>query len=122
MGPPSARSARATFARNFFGVAGFRIVETLAFDTPEEAAQAAVDDGADVVVACSSDSTYPSLVPDLSAALDDAGSRALLYVAGNPDKIGADLGDSGAADGFVHLGSPLLDTLRSVQDRLGIDA
>ena len=122
MGPPSARSARATFARNFFGVAGFRIVETLAFETPEEAAEAAVDDGADLVVACSSDGTYPSLIPDLSAALDDAGSRALLFVAGNPNEIDGDLGASGTADGFVHLGSPLLDTLRSVQDRLGIDA
>ena len=114
LGHPAMRSARANFARNFFGVAGFEIIENLRFDHPAAAAGAAVDEDADVVVLCSSDREVPDLAPALRSALEDAEHEALLVVAGNPETIEGDVD----ADGFIHLGSPLLDTLRAYQDRL----
>ena len=116
MGHPGWRSARATFSRNFFGVGGFAVRENLRFDTPEDAAQAVADDGAAIAVLCSSDAEYPDLAPQVRAALDDVGADALLVVAGNPDKIDGDA----PADDFVHMGSPLHETLRAFQERLGI--
>ncbi|HHP7238012.1 methylmalonyl-CoA mutase family protein [Longibacter sp.] len=119
VGPARYRSARATFAQNFLGVAGLRIVSPLSFDDADAAATAAVDEGADVVVACSSDETYAEFVPDLRAALDAADSRALLVVAGTRDDL--DPAVRSNADTFVHRRAPLLDTLESVVQDLGID-
>jgi methylmalonyl-CoA mutase len=114
LGHPSMRSARSNFARNFFGVAGFDIVENLRFERPEDAVDAAIEEAADVIVLCSSDAEYADLVPNVRSALASAPIDPLLVVAGNAEKIEGDI----AADGFVHLGSPLLDTLRAYQDRL----
>lgn len=114
IGPPAWRSARATFARNFFGVAGFDVVEPLRFDTPEEGAAAAVDAKADIVVLCSSDDAYADLAPAVRDALDARDADPLVVIAGHPDDTQAD------ADAFVHKKSPLLDTLLEFQDRLGV--
>lgn len=117
-GPAGPRSARANFARNVLGLAGFRIVEPISFDSAEAAVDTAVDEGADIVVACSSDDTYTESVPALCAALTDAESRAVLVVAGSPDAIGAPVTD--IADRFVHRKAPLIDTLEQIQRDIGL--
>jgi len=116
LGPPAARSARATFARNFLGVAGVAIEEPLQFESADEAAAAAVEHDADIVVLCSSNDEYPDLAPALSAALNERGHESLLGIAGSPNDIDVD-----QADFFVHQGSPLKETLTTLQKRLGID-
>jgi methylmalonyl-CoA mutase len=110
------RSARATFSRNFFGVGGFAVRENLRFDTPADAARAVVEDEAAIAVLCSSDREYPDLAPQVQDALDEAGSDALLVVAGNPARLDGDV----PADGFIHMGSPLHDILRDFQERLDL--
>lgn len=117
-GPSGPRSARANFARNVLGLAGFQVVEPISFDTAEAAAEAAVDEGADIVVACSSDDTYTDYVPSLRDALTVAGSRALLVVAGPPDGVEAPVID--VADRFVHLKAPLIETLEHIQRDIGV--
>lgn len=114
IGSASWRSARATFARNFFGVAGFDVVEPLRFDTPADGADAAVDAGADVVVLCSSDDAYADLAPAVRDALHARDADPLVVIAGHPDDTPAD------ADAFVHKTSRLLDTLLDIQERLGV--
>ena len=116
LGPAKTRSARANFARNVLGVAGFDVVEPLRFDTPDAAAEAAAEADADIVVLCSADSEYPELTPALRQALEDHGLSSLLVVAGNPDKIDADL----PADDFIHIGNLLREKLEALQDRLDI--
>ncbi len=116
LGPAKMRSARATFARNVFGVAGFDVIEPLRFESVDDAADAAADEEADLVVLCSADSEYPDLTPALRDALDDRDFAPLLVVAGNPDKIDADL----PADDFIHQGNLLREKLEDVQHRLGI--
>ncbi len=115
LGPTGPRSARATFARNFFGVAGFDVREHIRFDAPADAAASAQEATADVVVLCSGDQTYPDLAPPLRAALQSHEPSPLLVVAGNPDAL-----PDVPADAFIHRGSPLLDTLQQFQRRLGI--
>ena len=115
LGPTGPRSARATFARNFFGVAGFEIAENLRFESPGAAAESAQEADADIVVLCSSDEKYPALVPALRSGLQSLEKSPLLVVAGDPDTL-----DDVSADAFIHRGSPLLDTLKQFQRRLGI--
>lgn len=116
IGPPAVRSSRATFARNFLGVAGLAIEEPLKFDTVDEAADTAVEQNADAVVLCSSNSAYADLAPAFTAALTNRGHDALLLIAGPPDDIDTD----GGADLFIYQESPLKDTLERLQTRLGI--
>ncbi|WP_022834921.1 methylmalonyl-CoA mutase family protein [Salisaeta longa] len=111
VGPRRMRSARATFARNFFGVAGFEIVENVGFASVAEGADAAAAD-ADLIVLCSSDEAYADAMPALRDALGK--QPPLVYIAGAPASIDA------TADGFIHRHAPLLDTLTTAQDRLGL--
>jgi methylmalonyl-CoA mutase len=114
LGPPGARSARASFAQNVLGVAGFEIHAPLTFDTPSAVADRAAELSPDLVVVCSADAEYPSLVPALRSALAEHGVSPLLLVAGNP----AQMEDEVAADEFIHQESPLRATLEVLQNRL----
>ena len=116
LGPPGPRSARATFARHVFGVAGFDVREHLGFDRPEAAVAAAVEAEADLLVVCSADREYADLVPAVRSALADRALDPLLVVAGDPDQMPGTV----SADAFVHRGRPLREMLVSVQRRLGI--
>ena len=105
-GDPKMRSARANFCLNFFGCAGFDIVES-----EEYAGQ-----DADLVVLCSSDPEYLGLAQEVCAKV-----KAPVIVAGNPkDQIEA-LKAAGV-QGFVHVQSDAVETLTAWQDRLGMRA
>jgi len=107
------RSARSTFAANFFACAGFDI-GTQRFDRADE--MAACD--ADLIVLCSSDAEYAALATELFPRLQARGRTTPVVIAGNPD--GADqLRASGVAD-FVHLRSNPVGLLAKWQLRLGI--
>ena len=115
MGHRSWRSARATFARNFFGVAGFAIDEPIGFDTADDAIQHAADVKADLLVLCSSDREYPTLTRDIRSAMEAHDLDAPLVIAGNLDAM-----DDVPAERCIHKGSPLLETLREYQKHLGV--
>lgn len=116
LGPPGPRSARATFARNFFGVAGFEVHEHLKFDAPLDVADAAAREVPDVLVLCSAEAEYPALVPALRSALNEKELDPLLVVAARPDTLDGSV----SADEFVHQDAPLRDTLERIQQRLGL--
>ncbi|WP_456425713.1 methylmalonyl-CoA mutase family protein [Rhodocaloribacter sp.] len=118
LGDPAVRNARAAFARNFFGCAGFVVHENLGFETPEEGAEAALASGDEIVVVCAPDADYPAVVPALRRRLDAAEARPLLVVAGRPE-VFTEARATGV-DGFIHAGADVLDTLEAFQSRLGI--
>ena len=107
------RLARAQFSTNFFGCAGYEIIDNLGFDTVEQGVDAAMAQGADVVVLCSSDDEYAELAPAAFKALD---GRAEFVVAGAP-ACADDLKAIGI-EHFVNVRSNVLDTLRGFNDRL----
>ncbi len=119
IGKPAMANARATFSRNFFGCAGFSILENPMMGSIEEGAQAALESGAEIVVLCSSDPEYATFGPALSALLQSAETRPLLVVAGFPKDLIDDLKAAGVDD-FIHLKQNLLETLTQFQQRLGI--
>jgi len=107
--------ARAQFAANFFGVAGFRIMDNNRFATVEEGVQAALSSGARIVVACSSDEEYEHAVPLIAESLGD---DLILTVAGDPP-----CKDALVAQGinhFISLRSNVLETLHQYQNELGL--
>lgn len=107
------RLARAQFSTNFFGCAGYEIIDNLGFETIEKGVEEAVEKGADVVVLCSSDEEYETYAPAAFKALN---GRAEFVVAGNPACADA-LRAEGIND-FIHVRCNVLDTLRDFNSRL----
>ncbi|MDE6326385.1 MAG: methylmalonyl-CoA mutase small subunit, partial [Duncaniella sp.] len=107
------RLARAQFSSNFFGCAGYEIIDNLGFNTVEEGVDAALAKGADIVVLCSSDDEYAELAPAAFKYLD---GRAEFVVAGVP-ACTDDLKAVGIND-FVHVRCNVLETLQAFNAKL----
>lgn len=107
------RLARAQFSTNFFGCAGYEIIDNLGFDTVQEGVDAAIEKGADVIVLCSSDDEYATLAPEAFKYLD---GRAMFVVAGAPACM-EELQAVGIND-FIHVRCNVLETLQSFNAKL----
>ncbi|MDD5839707.1 MAG: methylmalonyl-CoA mutase small subunit [Muribaculaceae bacterium] len=107
------RLARAQFSSNFFGCAGYQIIDNNGFKTVEEGIDAALAQDANVIVLCSSDDEYAEYAP---AAFKYLNGRAEFVVAGAPACMD-DLKAQGIND-FVHVRVNVLDTLRDFNKRL----
>ncbi len=107
------RLARAQFSTNFFGCAGYEIIDNLGFDTVEQGVDAALEKGADVIVLCSSDDEYATLAPE---AFKYLAGRAEFVVAGAPACM-EELQKEGITE-FVHVRCNVLDTLNGFNSRL----
>lgn len=107
------RLARAQFSTNFFGCAGYEIIDNLGFDTVEAGVDAALEKGADVIVLCSSDDEYATLAPEAFKYLD---GRAEFVVAGAPACMD-DLKAAGINE-FIHVRCNVLETLQNFNAKL----
>ncbi len=119
MGNLAMLRARAGFAANFFGCAGYDIIDNQGFATTDEGVEAALNSKAQIVVICSSDEDYAAIVPEIAGKLKQAGSNINIVVAGYPKELINEFKSAGVVD-FIHVRSNLLDTLRDFQSRLGI--
>ncbi len=107
------RLARSQFSGNFFGCAGYEIIDNNGFKTVEEGVDAALAQGADVIVLCSSDDEYAEYAPAAFKYLD---GRAEFVVAGAP-ACTDDLKALGI-ENFINVRSNVLDTLRAFNAKL----
>ena len=107
------RQARAQFSGNFFGVAGYEIIDNLGFATVDEGVETAVKAEADIVVICSSDDEYAEFaIP----AYEKLAGRALFVVAGAPacsDELKA-----AGIENFIHVRVNVLETLKDINNKL----
>jgi methylmalonyl-CoA mutase len=117
VGHPATRTARSQFAANFFGCAGYEILDNLGFDSLKEGVEEARRQQADIVVLCSSDEEYRTVAPEAFQALKD---EAIVVLAGYPKDQIEELKAVGI-EHFIHLKSNLYDTLKGFQKLLGIE-
>lgn len=110
------RRARAGFASNFFGCAGFHVIDNIGFASIEEGLKAAAVAKSDIVVLCSSDEEYNEGTPVAGKELKD---KSILVIAGYPKDSVEQLKAAGAKH-FIHVRSNVLDTLTHIQNELGI--
>ncbi|MDE6717818.1 MAG: methylmalonyl-CoA mutase small subunit [Muribaculaceae bacterium] len=107
------RLARAQFSANFFGCAGYEIIDNIGFNTVKEGIDAAMAQGADVVVLCSSDDEYAQYAPE---AYKELAGRAMFVVAGAPacmEELKAE-----GIENFIHVRVNVLDTLTEFNAKL----
>ncbi len=107
--------ARAQFATNFFGCAGFRIEDNTFFNNVQEGVQAAIASKAAIVVICAADDDYATLAPEAHKLL---GGHSMLVVAGAPASQ-PDLEAQGIKN-FISVKSNVLGTLQQYVKELGL--
>jgi methylmalonyl-CoA mutase len=113
IGDVKMRSARSTFAANFFACAGFDIA-TQRFESVDAIAAS----GAELIVLCSSDPDYSALAVELIARMKALGRKIPVIIAGYPDSA-EQLKAAGVAD-FIHIRSNPIEVLTKWQEQLGI--
>lgn len=118
IGPPAVFSPRATFARNFFEVAGLATVDGPVTDDPTAIADAFTASGATVACLCSSDAVYADRGVAVAQALTAAGAAAT-YVAGRPKAVLDRLATAGAGR-TIHVGADARATLTELLDLLQV--
>ena len=117
LGNLAMRQARAGFITNFFGCAGYEIVEPAGFATVEEGIKAVAEAKPSLIVVCSSDEEYATLgVEAVKQAKAQFPSTPCL-IAGNPTEAIESLKEVGADD-FIHVKTNLLQSLKSYNEKL----
>jgi methylmalonyl-CoA mutase len=120
LGPVKQHKARADFCRGFFAVGGFESVYPAGFPSPEAAAQKAVESGAPVIVICSTDETYPELVPPLAKAIKAADPKRIVILAGYPaEQIEAH--KQAGVDDFVHVRVNAAEFITNILTKIGVN-
>lgn len=119
MGPIPQHKARADFSRGFLEVGAFEVIGNAGFETTDQVVQAAIDSGARAVVICSTDKTYPELVPSLTKGIKAAKPDTLVLVAGYPaDHVEAF--KAAGVDDFIHIRANCYELLTKLQNRMGV--
>lgn len=120
MGPIPQHKARADFITGFMEVAGFKVIGNDGHKTTEECAAAAVSSGADVAVICSTDATYPELVPPLAREIKAKAPKMKVLLAGAPAEEHKASYDEAGVDDYVHVRTNCLEFLTGLQREKGM--
>ena len=117
MGPLKQFKGRADFSRAFFEVGGFEIVYPNGFTTSDEAVKAAIDSKAQAVVICSTDDTYPELVPSIVKGIKEKSKDVSVILAGYPKDQIEEYKKSGVDD-FIYLGADAHKVLSKLLNKI----
>lgn len=117
IGNLSMRQARGGFITNFFGCAGYEIVDNVSFTSVEEGVKAAFDIHANIIVMCSSDEEYATLGVEAAQLIKSKNKNTLFVIAGNPTESIEALKNAGTDD-FIHVKVNVLESLQKYNELL----
>ncbi len=120
MGPIPQHKARADFTAGFMEVGHFEVLKNNGFSTVEDAVAGLLESRADVAVICSTDDTYPELVPPLARLMKERCPDVLLLLAGMPAVEQKDAYVEAGVDDFIHVRANCYEMLYSIQKRKGL--
>lgn len=120
MGPIPQHKARADFSRGFLEVGGINVIGNDGFECPDCAVKAAVESGADVAVICSTDDTYPQLVPAIAKGIKEKAPNMIVMLAGAPAAEFKPSYDEAGVDEYIHVKANCLEILKKIQSERGI--
>ncbi|MBF0449281.1 MAG: acyl-CoA mutase large subunit family protein [Candidatus Magnetomorum sp.] len=119
MGPIPQHKARADFSTGFFELAAFDVLGNKGFQTIDDAVAALKASGTRITVICSTDDTYPNIVPDLARAIKHISNDHKIIVAGYPKEYIQTFQEAGVDD-FIHLKTDALAFLENLQQQMGV--
>lgn len=114
MGPLKQYKARADFSRGFFETGGFDIIYPSAgFNSADDAVNAALASNAEIITICSTDDTYPELVPQITKAIKEKDKNKIIVLAGYPkDQI--EQHKASGVDEFIYLGGNAFEIISRI--------
>ena len=121
MGPIPQHKARADFTTGFLQVGAFEVLTNNGFATVDEAAQAAKESGADAVVICSTDPTYPEIVPALAPKLHEVLPNATVYLAGTAPAELVETYKQAGIDDYVNVRANCYKVIQALQQKKGMN-
>ena len=104
------RQARAGFITNFFGCAGYEILDNPGFANAEESVRAALNASPDIIVLCSSDEEYATLGVDIVRQIKKNIEKIPVLIAGNPTEI-IETSNEAGVDDYIHVKNNVLEKL-----------
>ena len=110
---------RADFASSFFKVGGFEVTQGEGQESVEKAAADAVNSGCQVIVICSSDDSYPEIVPQLTKAIRKGKPDAILVLAGYPTEQ-LEFYKQAGIDEFISAGANAYELLMRISQKIGV--
>ncbi len=119
MGPLAQFKARADFSRGFFEIAGFDVIYPQGYQSTEEAVSEVLKSKTKIVVICSTDDTYPDLVPPLVKGIKAADSSIQVILAGYP-KEQIETHKQNGVDDFIYLGADAYSIILSLMKKTGV--
>ena len=122
MGPIPQHKARADFTTGFLQVGAFEVLGNDGFKTVDEATEAARASGADAVVICSTDATYPEIVPALAPKLHKVLPQARVFLAGAAPKDLLETYKEAGIDEYISVRANCYEVLESLQKKKGMIA
>ena len=122
MGPIPQHKARAEFSTSFLQVGAFEVLANNGFKTADEAVAAAEESGADAVVICSTDATYPDIVPEIAPKLRAAMPDTTIYLAGAAPKDLEPVYREAGVDDFISVRANCYKILQFLQKKKGMIA
>ena len=117
LGDMAMRRARAQFAENFFGCAGYEILDNPGFTSVEDGIAAAKKEKPEIVVLCSDDKTYEEVALTIFEKLKD---ETIVVLAGYPEPLVEKLKAEGMKH-FIHVRSNVLKELEKFNEVLQVD-
>jgi methylmalonyl-CoA mutase len=104
------RQARAGFITNFFGCAGYEILDNPGFASEDEGVKAALNASPDIIVLCSSDEEYATLGVEIVQQIKKNSNNIPVLIAGNPMEI-IDILNEAGVDDYIHVKNNVLEKL-----------
>ena len=120
MGPSPQHKARADFTTGFLQVGAFQVLGNNGFKTVDDAAAAAKESGADAVVICSTDATYPEIVPALAPKLHEALPNATVYLAGTAPAELVETYKAAGIDDYINVRANCYKVIQALQQKKGM--
>jgi methylmalonyl-CoA mutase len=119
IGHPVMRKARTGFTANFFGCAGYEVIDNPGFNTVEEGVKAATESKPEIIVLCSSDEEYATIAPVACRGIRSEDKEVMILIAGYPKEI-LEMLKSAGIDDFIHMQTNVPEFLVNLQKKLGI--
>ncbi len=118
MGSLKQYKARADFSRGFFETGGFEIIyPSSGFNSAEDAVKAFLDSNSEIITICSTDDTYPDIVPPIVRGVKDIDKNKIVVLAGYPkDQI--EQHKAAGVDEFIYLEADLVSILKGLFKKL----
>jgi len=121
IGPAKQHKPRADFSAGFFAVGGFVAIGQETFETAEAAAKAAAASEALVTVLCSTDETYPALVPVFAREVKAARPGLIVALAGLPAAPAViEQYRTAGIDEFIHVRANACEVLARLLKHIGV--